>query len=161
FLNGCADAKTIAGPPTGNFSNASLNGQFAFTLSGTNGGGPFAVAGQFQANGAGQITSGTEDINSPGTVGVLINQPLTGTYTVRADGRGTAKITSGSTTFNLAFVLINTSTGLVIRFQGTGTASGTLDLMNAAAANLTTLAGTFAFNVSGADSANNPDASAG
>src|SRR5437899_1803489 len=83
FLSGCGSTNSMAPPPTGNFSNASLNGSYAFTLSGTNAGGPFAVAGQFQANGAGTITGGTEDINSPGTVGVLTNQPITsGTYAV-------------------------------------------------------------------------------
>ncbi|HKF22635.1 MAG TPA: hypothetical protein VKE93_13785 [Candidatus Angelobacter sp.] len=159
FLAGCGGgSNSLAGPPSGPFSNASLNGSYAFTLSGTNTGGFFAVAGSFQANGAGTITSGTEDINSPGTVGVLTNQPLTGSYAVRADGRGTATITSGSTTFNLAFVLINTSSGLVIRFQNTATASGTLDLQNAAAFNLTTLAGSFAFTVSGVNNLAQPDA---
>jgi hypothetical protein len=161
LLTGCGSTGKLASPPAGNFTNASLNGNYAFTLSGQNAGGPFAVAGHFQANGGGVIVSGTEDINSPGTVGVLTNQPLTGTYTVRADGRGIATITSGTTSFNLAFVLINTSTGLVIRFQSTGTASGTLNLQDATAFNLSTLSGSFAFNVSGANNAGNPDASAG
>jgi hypothetical protein len=150
----------LAGSAVGNFSNANLNGNYAFTLSGTNAGGVFAVAGTFLANGNGAIVSGTEDINSPGTVGVLLNQPLTGTYAVRADGRGTATLTSGTTTFNLAFVLINTSTGLVIRFQNTGTASGTLDLQNTSAFNLAALAGSFAFNISGADNLGHPEADA-
>lgn len=161
FLAGCGGANTQAGVAVGDFSNASLNGSFSFTLSGTNAGGVFAVAGSFQANGNGVITSGTEDINSPGTVGVLQNQPVTGTYAMRPDGRGVATLNSGSTTFNLAFVLINTSTGLVIRFQNTGTASGTLDLQNSSAFNLLALNGSFALNVSGADSLAHPDAIAG
>ncbi|HMF90694.1 MAG TPA: hypothetical protein VKL40_08635, partial [Candidatus Angelobacter sp.] len=157
LLAGCGGSSPVVHSVAGSFSNASLNGNFAFTLSGVNAGGPFAVAGRFQANGAGVITAGAEDINSPGTVGVLINQPVTGTYAVRADGRGTATLNSGSTTFNLAFVLINTSTGLTIRFQSTGNASGTIDLQDATAFNLTTLAGSFAFNVSGADSLGHPE----
>jgi hypothetical protein len=161
-LAGCGGgSSTLASTAMGSFTNASLNGSYAFTLSGTNAGSVFAVAGNFQANGGGLITSGVEDINSPATVGVLTNQPITGSYAVRADGRGTATLTSGSTTFNLAFVLINTSTGLTIRFQNTGTASGTLDLQNASAFNLTTLAGSFAFNVSGADNLAHPDGVAG
>jgi fibronectin-binding autotransporter adhesin len=161
FLAGCGSSNTLANSSVGNFSNASLNGSYAFTLSGTNAGGAFAVAGSFQANGGGVITSGTEDINSPGTVGVLLNQSLTGTYAVRPDGRGTATLTSGSTTFNLAFVLINTSTGLTIRFQNTGTASGTLDLQNGSAFSLLALTGSFAFNVSGADNLAKPEADSG
>jgi len=157
-LAGCGGSNTLAGRSVGSFTNASLSGNYAFTLSGTNGGGVFAAAGTFQANGNGAIISGTEDINSPGTVGVLLNQPLTGTYAVRPDGRGTATLTSGSTTFNLDFVLINTSTGLTIRFQNTGTASGTLDLQNSSAFNLPALNGSFAFTVSGADNLAKPDA---
>src|SRR5215467_8464064 len=160
-LTGCGSSRTLAGGSVGSFTNASLSGTYAFTLSGTNAGGVFAVAGSFTSNGNGVITTGTEDINSPGTVGVLLNQPLTGTYAVRPDGRGTATLNSGSTTFNLDFVLINTSTGLTIRFQNTGTASGTLDLQNSSAFNLPALNGSFAFTVSGVDNLAKPDAVAG
>src|SRR5262249_2282204 len=89
-LVGCGSDGRLAPPAQGGFTNGSVNGFYAFTLSGTNAGGVFAVAGGFHANGSGVITSGVEDINSPGTVGVLANQPITGTYAVRADGRGTA-----------------------------------------------------------------------
>src|SRR5262249_20629368 len=91
-LAGCGSPNSDGGLPHGNFNNSSLSGTYAFAISGTNGGGFFTMAGSFQANGSGNITSGTLDINSPGTVGVLTNLPLTGTYIVHADGRGAASL---------------------------------------------------------------------
>src|SRR5262249_4510543 len=131
----------------------------------TNGGGFFTMAGSFQANGSGNITGGTLDINSPGTVGVLTNLPLTGTYIVHADGRGAATLNpSGSNSVNLDFVLLSSQHGALIRFDGNATASGSLDIRTASAFNLASLAGTFVFNISGADGGGQsppPHASAG
>jgi len=63
----CNNGGTIVGPPppppTGNFSNASLKGQYAFSMSGTELCGPspgfstfFARAGSFTADGSGHIS---------------------------------------------------------------------------------------------------------
>jgi hypothetical protein len=148
------------------FSNSSLNGTFAFAISGENSGGFFTVAGSFQANGSGTISSGVVDINSPGTIGSVPNVPITGTYAVRSDGRTTAAITAATNpplSFGLDFVLLNGQKGLMIRFDNNATASGSIDQQSATAFNLTSLAGTFAFTVSGVDSTVNqfPEASAG
>ncbi len=64
------------------------------------------------------------------------------------DGRGQATLVT-STPFGdiiLDFVLQNSSHGLVTEFDGNASGSGTLDLQSAA-----TLAGTYAFSLSGAD----------
>jgi hypothetical protein len=164
ILAGCGSGPSSAGVPQGNFTNANLSGTYAFAFSGTNGGGFFTMAGSFQANGNGAITSGTIDINSPGTTaGVLTNLSLTGTYIVHADGRGAAALNpSGFNTINLNFVLLSSQHGALIRFDGNATGSGSLDMQTSSAFNLAALAGTFAFNVSGVDGgAQNPESSAG
>lgn len=167
MMAGCGGGPSTTGPAPGGFTNANLNGSYAFALSGTNNlaGTFFSVAGSFQANGNGTITGGMEDINSPGTATLLTNVPITGTYVVRSDGRTTATITETSTspavTINLDLVLLNTSTGLVVRFQNNASASGSIDLQNSSAFNLTALAGAFAFNVAGVNNTGNPEAAVG
>jgi hypothetical protein len=165
MMAGCGSGPKTTGPVAGGFTNASLNGTYAFALSGTNAGGFFAVAGSFQANGNGAITGGTEDFNSPGTPLLLTAVPITGTYAVRSDGRTAATITTTSTspafTIDLDFVLLNTSTGLAVRFQQTATASGSIDLQNSSAFNLASLTpASYAFSLAGVDSAGHPEASA-
>jgi hypothetical protein len=136
------------GTPTGTFSNSSLSGSYAFSFSGVDHLGFFAAAGSFQANGAGKITAGTIDINSGS--GIFPDQAITGTYTVSANGQGTATFTASAGTFDIAFVVLSTQNALVIRFDTTSTASGTIALQSSSAFSLSSLTGTFAFNLSGA-----------
>src|SRR5207245_7362355 len=81
-------------PPTGNFSAASLSGQYAFVTSGevfTPGSisaTPLSRTGSFTADGQGHITGGVEDVDAAGTVTNAI--PMTGgCYIISPDGRGT------------------------------------------------------------------------
>ena len=61
----------------GPFSNATLSGPSAFTLGGNNGvGAPLVAGGVISADGAGNVTSGVEDINNNGAVSQ--NLALTG-----------------------------------------------------------------------------------
>ncbi len=163
MLAGCGGGPSTTGPAPGGFTNANLNGTYAFALSGTNNiaGTFFSVAGSFQANGNGTITAGTEDFNSPGTATLFTNAPITGTYAVRSDGRTAVTLVAAGVTLNLDLVLLNTSTGLVIRFQPNASASGSIDLQNSSAFNLPTLAGAFALNVAGVDNAGAPEAVVG
>ncbi|HEY6305286.1 MAG TPA: hypothetical protein VI488_02360 [Candidatus Angelobacter sp.] len=160
LMAGCGSGASIVTPVMGGFTNSSLNGTYAFSISGQNAAGFFAVAGSFQANGSGALTGGTLDFTSPS--GVFTNQALTGSYAVRSDGRTTATVTSTNVALNLDFVLLNTSSGLAIRFQSTATGSGSIDLQSASAFNLASLAGSLAFNVAGVDSGGtNPESSVG
>jgi hypothetical protein len=162
MMAGCGSGPKTAGPAPGGFTNASLNGTYAFAISGQNANGAFTVAGSFQANGSGAITGGTEDFNSPSTL--LKNLAITGTYAVRSDGRTSATLTAAGVSpnlvINLEFALLNTSTGLAIRFQSTATGSGSID-MQSSSVNLAALTGTFAFNIAGVDSAQSPEAAVG
>ncbi|HET9837023.1 MAG TPA: hypothetical protein VFR84_02230 [Candidatus Angelobacter sp.] len=146
-------------PPQGPFTNASLNGPFAFSYTGSDARGFLAVAGSFQADGAGHITSGMEDINSG--FAISTNAAITGTYSVRADGRGSANLNSPAGNSVIDFVIVAAGHALITRFDANATGSGTIDQQTTAAFNNAALAGTFAFNLSGIDAVNNPMAVVG
>jgi len=160
-LAGCGSSSStrFAAPPTGGFSNASLNGGYAFSLSGNNTFGFFTIAGSFQANGNGSLSGGVLDINSGG--GVFTNLPFTGSYTVRANGQGNATLVTSLQNFNFDFVVISSQRALVIRFDNNATASGTMASQTASAFSNAALGGTFAFNLAGIDAGNNSFMSAG
>ncbi len=157
-LAGCGGS-TSRPTPTGGFTAASLTGTYAFAFSGTDANGFFSVAGSLQANGSGQITSGVEDINRG--AGIATNVPITGTYVIRADGRGVATLNSSVTNFTLSFVIVSSSKALLTRFETGASAGGTLDLQSSSTFSTTALAGTFAFNLSGIDAAGNALATIG
>ncbi|HLW55329.1 MAG TPA: hypothetical protein VKW06_21045 [Candidatus Angelobacter sp.] len=152
-------------PNPSGFTNASLNGTYAFAFTGNNGGGFFTVAGSFTANGAGAITGGTEDINSPGTGLIAPAVSITGSYNVRSDGRTVATINSTSlnpgVSFGLDLVILNPQKALVMRFDQNGSASGTIDLQTSSAFSFSSVAGAYAFNVAGVDGSGNSDGSVG
>src|SRR5262249_12213755 len=81
------------GPPA-KFSNASLSGKYAFSMTGTeecNGSGSFfARIGSFTADGNGRITTGLEDGNF--CTGVETLDFTGGTYSIGADGRGSLSL---------------------------------------------------------------------
>src|ERR1700682_4732324 len=85
--------------PSAKFSNASLSGQYAFSMSGTElclgQGSFFARVGTFFADGRGNITGGLEDVN------ICTPPPLTlqftgGSYSIGGGGRGAPSFTKHS-----------------------------------------------------------------
>jgi putative surface-exposed virulence protein len=138
----------------GTFSNATLSGPFAFTIGGANLAAPFAAGGVLTSNGAGAITSGIEDVNNGGTANT--NLTLSGTYTLAANGRGTALLATGLGNVNLAFYpttkgvqVLETDTGLIANgaaFQQTGSLSSA------------TVSGNYAMNFTGVSAAGALDA---
>jgi len=158
-FTGCGGGSLSFPPPQGTFTNASLNGPFAFSYTGSDGRGFLAVAGSFQADGAGHITAGMQDINSG--FGIFTNSPVTGTYAVRADGRGSANLNSPAGNTTIDFVIVASGHALITRFDANASGSGTIDQQTTSAFSNTALAGTFAFNLSGIDGLTNPLAVAG
>ena len=158
FASGCGGSHKGA-TPVGNFSTASLSGTYAFVFSGTDANGPFAVAGTLVADGGGNISGGALDVNERPTPATNAN--LTGTYTVAADGRGTATLNSAAGNFTISFAVVSTSRALVTRFEKSANGSGTMDKMNSSAFSTAALAGTLVFNLHGVDSAKNPLATVG
>jgi hypothetical protein len=107
-------------PQGGPFSTASLSGSYALALAGQNAASQKEdVVGQLSANGTGNVTAGTQDINNFGTV--LVGQAAVGTYTSVA-------ASSGRTT-----MLLNPTRNLVLYFISP-TQAYTLDTDTTAAA---------------------------
>ena len=144
-------AVTISG-----YSTSSLQGQFAFSLAGSNASGHFFRAGSFVADGLGNLSSVTEDVNS--TSGAS-SSPIftTGSYTIGADGRGTLQFNDSLTPAAFDFVLVNGTQLQIIGFDSTGTATGQANTQSVSAfanAPLSALNGTYVFSFSGMDGSN-------
>ncbi len=144
-------AVTISG-----YSTSSLQGSFAFSLSGSNTSGHFFRAGSFVANGAGHLDSVLEDVN---TTAAATSTPIftTGAYTVGPDGRGTLSFNDGLTPTTFDFVLANGTQLQIIGFDATGTASGQAnaqDTSTFANSPLSALSGTYVFDFAGVDGSN-------
>ena len=158
LLASCGGSGTSApsAPPSGAYRNTSLNGAYTFSVAGADANGIFAMSGTFTACGctSGNISAGTIDLASPG--GVLAAAPLAtnSTYIITTDGRGFARLfytitgVAGTNEVDLDFVLTSSSHGLVIRDDGLGTGSGTIDAQAGSVALGTT---PYAFSLSGAD----------
>jgi len=133
LLAGCGSgggpAQAIA-PPSGSFSKSNLNGNYVFSVLGSDAdGAPYAVVGVVSANGNGGITGGTIDINdSLFTPGFGLSVGGNGTYSVGVDGRGKMNI--------------NTTTANPFANFGNGA-------METAGLTQASLAGSYAFSFSG------------
>jgi hypothetical protein len=158
FLGACGSSNGVAAPvapPSGSFSNSSLNGTYVFSVSGTDeaNGAPYAMVGTLTANGSGGITGGAIDINdaSAFTAPAPDQSISNGSYQVGVDGRGHATFTpqiSGFQALTLDFVLSTNSHGLITEFDTFASGSGTLDLQSSGV----TPTGSYAFSLSGATS---------
>jgi hypothetical protein len=141
-------------PPTTGFSNRSLNGQYAYEMSGTDlNGGFIARVGSFTANGSGTITAAVEDVNDNGSFSTV---PFSGgSYSIGSDGRGTLMLTGGGSLgggLGLNIALISTSTGYLVQTDEAATSSGSFDLQTASAFSLPNISGQYSFDLSGEDS---------
>ena len=96
----------VFGQHGGPFSAASLAGSYSFGLTGLTATGDIDFSGQFLADSVGNL-AGTDDVNDYGLL--LSELPVTGTYTVSPDGRGTMDLTTGGVTSNQRFYLISPS----------------------------------------------------
>ena len=97
--------------PKGNFSNASLNGQYVYQIEGfdfrnSTTGVPYREAGVFTANGSGGITSVTDDFSEGSTV---LTTNSTGTYAISNDGTGSLSFNNALGTINLAVTVVSAS----------------------------------------------------
>jgi hypothetical protein len=142
------------------YSDGTLTGPFSFSYSGNDKSGFFGAAGSFQADGQGHIISGVEDVDNT-TTGASIQVPISGTYVVNPDGRGTIVLNSGggqSTVNTLQFALSTNQHGLLTRFDANFTGSGTVDQQNldALSGSDTVVTGPYVFRTAGADQSFNP-----
>ncbi len=179
FLVGCgSSSNTATPPPSGGYTNSDLTGTYVFSFVGadftnsaeTDTASIMASAGVLTADGKGGLT-GTIDLDDPqlaevenATTFVLSGLGATGNYNITADGRGngTIRVTVNNVAVSIGidFVLTSTSHGLITRFDGNGTGSGTLDLQDSSITQ--SQLASFAFSLSGVDSGlSNPFTTAG
>jgi hypothetical protein len=138
------------------YTNSSLQGQFAFSMAGSNASGHFFRAGSFVADGAGNLNTVLEDVNTSSSA---TTSPIstTGTYIVGADGRGTLQFNDSLAPASFDFVLVNGTQLQIIGFDATGTATGQAnaqDISTFSGAPLSALNGTYVFDFSGVDGSN-------
>jgi hypothetical protein len=150
FCAACGFGSGSSGPsPTGNFSNASLNGRYVFQLTGTdlsNGSLPYREAGVFTADGNGHITSGTRDFTETTSSGIVTSS-VTGAYGIGNDGTGSMTLDLGTSgTINFAITLVSQSKLYLIEADTFANAAGIAELQSSTAA-ASTPSGTFAFRM--------------
>jgi hypothetical protein len=110
-------------------SNGSLNGRYAFAMSGTASGAPYAEAGTIVFDGSGTVSSGSADFNNNG----VATQPLitTGSYHISTDGSGIASLSTTSGTQTWQIVLKDNTKAFLVRTDSGTTGSGVLYLQDA------------------------------
>ncbi len=129
FTVACGGGSVTPAPPaSGNYSNASLNGTYAFETSGEDfNGNPINRVGSFVANGSGTITSAIEDLDDGGSINTAVLFTQGGTYSIQANGKGT--LTLGNANGSVQFTIVLTAPA-----SGTSGAQGYMietDLTNA------------------------------
>jgi hypothetical protein len=140
-------------PTGGPYSASSLNGTYAFEMSGQDSGGFFARVGSFSANGAGSVSGGVQDLNSGRIPGSMTLAVTSGSYAISSNGKGTLTLVDSAETLQLSIVMTTSTSGLITESDGNGTASGNFTVQDATtfAAFPTNFSGPYVFDVSGLD----------
>lgn len=127
------------------YSNVSLNGAYVFIMGGLKSGISFQAIGEFTANGAGQLSSGLQDINNGTTA--LVKQPFSGNYSITPSGLGTISLGGVST----QFVMLLNGSAIFISTDNTTIASGSFGAQDQNVGAISNLSGPFVFSLSGAN----------
>jgi hypothetical protein len=142
-------------PTTGSYSASSLNGTYAFEMSGvdTSADSFLARVGSFTANGAGGVTAGVQDLSSALTGSSVTLAISSGTYTIGTNGKGTVTLVDSGETAQFSIVMTSASAGLITETDGIATASGNFTLQDTStfAAVPTNFTGPYVFDFSGLD----------
>jgi hypothetical protein len=153
--------------PQGSYSLASLNGTYAFSMSGTDNTSGLDLSisriGSFHADGQGNITMAIEDVNDGGSFSTFnFTAAPASNYTMSSNGRGVLTLShpdvvnpSLADNFTFSIALDSTSGGLMIETDGSSTMSGTFRLQTISS----TFATAYAFDVSGVDLGNSTSVS--
>lgn len=130
------------------YSNATLNGSYAFSFTAFNSGVPLVVAGYFQADGNGLVVSGVLDQNGPGTT-LVTQATFTGTYTIDTSGRGRLTLTtSAAGTKAFAFVMVSNDRAKLITFDS-ASGSGEIEKRTFTTLDNSSLNGSYVFLLEG------------
>jgi hypothetical protein len=151
--------------PQGSYSVASLNGTYAFSMSGTDNTAGLSISriGSFHADGQGNITMAIEDVNDGGSFSTFnFTAAPASNYTMSSNGRGVLTLShpdvvnpSVADNFTFSIALDSTSGGLMIETDGSSTMSGNFRLQTISS----TFATAYAFDVSGVDLGNSTSVS--
>lgn len=133
---------------TSAFQNSAITGGYALALYGFNqdGSGFLSTTGQFNADGAGTISAGVQDINDAGMTDS--NVPFSGSYNVASNGRGTAAVTNASGTFGFSFYVVSTNRLLFVSTDFLPALIGVAEKQSGSFSN-STLAGNYVLYSSG------------
>jgi hypothetical protein len=150
FCAGCGSNGPGPIIPKGNFSNASLKGQYVYQLSGTdtlNGVNsfPYYEAGVFVADGNGNLTNASDDFSEAATPALTTS---TGSYSIKNDGTGTLTLNNASAlvTVTLAVTMVSTSKAYLIEADAGLNSSGVAELQDTTVAS-SAPSGMFAFRL--------------
>jgi hypothetical protein len=138
------------------FNDSSISGAYVFQFSGISFGGSYVAAGIFTADGRGSL-AGAQDQNDANTI---LNLPLSGTYTVAANGRGTAVLTTSAGTSNFSFYVVSRSELIFIELDVVPFVSGFARAQQGGSFSNSSLFGNYAFAMQG-QTINGPYAVAG
>jgi hypothetical protein len=128
--------------PSGNYSNASLNGSYVYEIHGFDVNfNPYREVGVFTADGNGNITGGMDDSSFSAN-----GSQVTGTYTVGKDGTGFIAANTSLGPINFAITLASTSQLQLIEADNFANARGTAELQVPGAI-AGTLSGTYIFHL--------------
>jgi hypothetical protein len=108
FTVACGSSSSSGPSPNGNYSDSSLSGQYAYQFTGfdiANGSIPYVRGGVFTADGAGNITTATDDFSE----GTPVTSTVAGTYAISNDGTGTLNLTFPSGSLGFAITLTSSS----------------------------------------------------
>ena len=151
-LVACGGGGTVTPPPSGPFSNASLKGQYAYTMSGLDPNGAyFARAGSFTADGNGNLTGGLED-----ALNLSAGEPAStiaftgGTYQVQSNGRVEATLTGANgLQLPLSLMMQSSSQGFLLETDLNAVCGGTFFLQTSSDFTASALGNPYVFDLSG------------
>src|SRR5437868_1537269 len=147
FYTACgSNSGTVTGfVPKGQFSNASVNGNYVYQIEGfdfstTTNGVAYREAGVFAANGSGAVTV-TDDFSEGSTI---LNTTSTGSYSISNDGTGSLSFNNALGTIKLAVTLVSSSKVYLVEGDPALNAGGLAEKQDATAISAAP-SGTFAF----------------
>ena len=152
--------------------NTLLSGSYSFLFNGYDASGAVAIAGFFDANGAGKITGGAEDVNRESAI--TIDATISGSYSITPDGRGTMQLTATDSQGRMVtagYRLVLDSSGNARFFEDDTIlvtpplvpthGAGSIKLQQGSSFAASTLGGNYAFAFSGPDLNDKPVALVG
>jgi len=138
------------------FTPASLNGSFAFLIGGASSSGPISTAGRFTSDGAGNLSNIVLDENDSGSITLLPNGIVTGSYTVDANQFGGGTVTWTDTisgTFSFIFYLVSPKQAVFQEIDSNIVSDGTFSAQTTTPISAVALAGDYVLGWSAVSSA--------